>query len=95
LTIVVVVTCAAGLRSQQPAEIPVAITGVTVIDTTSGRLTPAMSVLIAGGRIAEVGPTSLVRIPERARRVDVAGKFLIRGSGTCTSTAGSTLRRSS
>ncbi len=56
-----------------------AILHVTVIDCTGAAEKPNSTVLITGDRIAEVGPSQTVRIPEGARVVDGSGKFLIPG----------------
>ena len=66
--------------SPQPADPPaIAITHVTVIDTTGGPAQPDMTVVIAGDCIAEVGKSGKVTIPKDARVVDATGKFLIPG----------------
>lgn len=63
-----------------PAEPPaIAITNVTVIDTTGGPVQPGMTVVITGDRITEVGKSGKVSIPKDARVVDATGKFLIPG----------------
>jgi imidazolonepropionase-like amidohydrolase len=58
---------------------PLAITGVTVIDTTGGAPRPGMTVVIEGERIAALGPSRDTPVPEKARVVHGAGKFLIPG----------------
>src|SRR5437588_6249066 len=58
---------------------PLLLTGVTVIDATGGPAQPGMSVVIAAGRIAQLGKTGKVAAPDNARVVDAAGKFLIPG----------------
>jgi len=58
---------------------PIAITGVTVIDATGADPRPGMTVLIAGERISAVGKAGEVAVPEKARVLDGAGKFLIPG----------------
>ena len=54
---------------------PLALTNVTVIDVGGGASQRGMTVVIEGQRIAAVGQT----VPEKARVVDAAGKFLIPG----------------
>ncbi len=68
-------------RSSGPAApaVPVAITHVTVIDTTGGPARADMTVLVEGDRITQVAPAALARVPEDARTLDGAGKFLIPG----------------
>ena len=63
----------------EPAGPPVAITNVTVIDTTGGPAKPNMTVVIQGGRIAAVGAAADTAVPKAARVVDGKGKFLIPG----------------
>lgn len=58
-------------------EAPVAITGVTVIDVESGQRLADQTVIVRGNRIAEAGAG--LRVPDGARVVDGAGKFLIPG----------------
>ena len=61
--VVVTMACGIVLRAQPSAARPVVITGVTIVDTTSGRLAPAMTVLLSGDRIEQVGSGSSVRVP--------------------------------
>jgi imidazolonepropionase-like amidohydrolase len=56
----------------------VAIRGVTVVDVKDGSLHPEHTVLVAGNRIAAVGPVQDVTVPDGAEIVD-AGGFLIPG----------------
>src|SRR5262245_62778223 len=56
-----------------------AITGVTVVDTTGGAPRPGMTVVIEGERIVGLGPAGEIAVPEKARVVQGAGKFLIPG----------------
>ena len=55
------------------------LTGVTVIDATGSPAQPDTTVVIEGDRIAAVGRSEEVTIPEGAQVVDTAGKFLIPG----------------
>jgi len=50
---------------------------VTVIDATGASAQPDRTVVITGGRIAEIGKSA--RIPKDAQTVDATGKFLIPG----------------
>jgi imidazolonepropionase-like amidohydrolase len=71
-----------GLRAQdRTGEVvrPLAITHVTVIDATGSPTQPDMTVVIEGDRIAVVGKSVDVRVPEGAQVVDATGKFLIPG----------------
>lgn len=79
----VLVTFALGLtRSQTKADIespPLAFTHVTVIDATGSPSQPDMTVIIEGDRIADVGKSANVSVPEGAQVVDATGKFMIPG----------------
>ena len=57
----------------------VAFTHVSVIDATGAPAKPDMTVVIVGDRIAEIGKTGEVFLPERAQVIDATGKFLIPG----------------
>jgi imidazolonepropionase-like amidohydrolase len=56
-----------------------AFVNVTVIDATGARPKLNMTVLVTGGRIAGIGRTDKLKVPESARVVDATGKFLIPG----------------
>jgi imidazolonepropionase-like amidohydrolase len=56
-----------------------AITHVTVIDATGSPAQPDMTVVIEGDRIAVVGKSAEVSLPNGAQVVDATGKFLIPG----------------
>jgi imidazolonepropionase-like amidohydrolase len=58
---------------------PLAITNVTVIDTTGGPNQPGMTVLVEGDRITTVGQTAAVQFPSGSRTVDGTGRYLIPG----------------
>ena len=70
---VVVSATASGQR------VPLAITGVTVIDGTGGAASPHMTVLISGGKIIAVDSMSQAIVPAQAHVIDGRGKFLIPG----------------
>src|SRR5688572_27152637 len=57
----------------------VAIRGVTVVDVRDGSLHPEHTVLVAGNRIAAVGPVRDVAVPDHAEIVEAAGRYLIPG----------------
>jgi len=61
------------------ADVPVALTHVTVIDATGTPAQPDMTVIISGGRITTLGPAVKVVVPAGARAIDATGKFLIPG----------------
>src|SRR5215207_41210 len=58
-----------------------AFTHVTVVDVTAREparaLEPDRTVVVTGNRIAAVGPSGRVRVPDGAEVVDASGKFLI------------------
>ena len=62
-----------------PAPGAVAITYVTVIDATGAAPRSDQTVLIQGERIAAVGPSGSLRVPEGTEVVDARGKYLIPG----------------
>jgi imidazolonepropionase-like amidohydrolase len=66
-------------QREGPAEAPIAITYVTVIDATGAPAQPDVTVIIARGHIASISPSPEAKIPQRANIVDGRGKFLIPG----------------
>jgi imidazolonepropionase-like amidohydrolase len=69
----------AGAASQAAAQDVVAISNVTVIPMTGADATPGQTVIVRGSRIADIGPTGGIRIPDGASVVDGTGKYLIPG----------------
>lgn len=61
------------------AQETIAITNVTVISMAGAGQTSARTVLVRDGRIAQIGPSSVIRVPPDARVVDGSRKFLIPG----------------
>lgn len=73
--------CTAHARSV-PRDIvaaTIAVTHVTVVDVLGGSVRRDQTVLIDGTRIAAVGPTGRVRIPQGSRVINGSGKYLIPG----------------
>jgi len=66
----------ASAHAQSPT---VAIRGVTVVDVRDGSLHPVHTVLVAGNRIAAVGPVHGVAVPDNAKIVEATGGYLIPG----------------
>ena len=62
-----------------PANQPLILTHVTVIDATGSLAKPDLSIVIRDHRIAALGPTSAMVLPKDAEIVDATGKFLIPG----------------
>jgi len=68
------------LISTLPAAAQVtALTGATVIDGNGGTPIPDAVIVIAGRKIAAVGPRSSVSVPAGAQRMDASGKYIIPG----------------
>jgi imidazolonepropionase-like amidohydrolase len=57
----------------------VAYVGATLVDGRGGPPVPDAAVVVLDGKIAAAGPRRDVRIPSGARRVELAGKFLLPG----------------
>lgn len=76
---VVGVLCLFHLACAHAQSPTVAIRGVTVVDVTDGSLHPEHTVLVTGNRIAAVGPTHEVAVPDDAAVVEAAGRYLIPG----------------
>ena len=57
----------------------IALVGGTLIDGTGAAPVPDSVVLIEKGRIVDAGPTSRVKIPSGAQKIDVRGKFILPG----------------
>lgn len=64
---------------QGVAQETIAIVGATVIDGNGGAPLPDATVVIESARIAAVGPSGSTAVPDGARIIDGAGKFLTPG----------------
>jgi len=62
-----------------PGQKALVFTHVTVIDATGAPAKPDMTVVIKGDRIAALGKTAKLDVPDNAYVVDATGKFLIPG----------------
>ncbi len=71
--------CLLVLACGHPQSPTVAIRGVTVVDVSDGSLHPEHTVVVAGNRIAAVGPAQKVAVPDAAEVVEGAGRYLIPG----------------
>jgi imidazolonepropionase-like amidohydrolase len=60
-------------------EDTLALVGGTLIDGTGSAPVPDSAVLIEKGRIIAAGPRSTVKIPGRAKKIDVRGKTILPG----------------
>lgn len=70
--------CATAAISQTTAP-STALVGGTVVDIDTGKMIPDAVVVITGDRITAMGPAATVPVPEGARRVPMAGKWLMPG----------------
>lgn len=70
--------CATAAISQTAAP-TTALVGGTVVDIDTGKSIPDAVVIITGDRITAMGPAATVPVPEGARRVPMAGKWLMPG----------------
>jgi imidazolonepropionase-like amidohydrolase len=68
-----------GRQEASSGQTALVFTHVTVIDATGAPAKPDMTVVIKGGRIAALGKTANLDVPENAHVVDATGKFLIPG----------------
>ena len=69
----------AGHSSRPPAPGTYAFVDVTVLPMDRERALTGQTVLVRDGRIAAVGPSASVRVPDDAQRIDAKGKFLMPG----------------
>ena len=70
-----------GVGSRQvwgQAESELLLNGVRVVDVETGRLSPATSVHIAGGKIVRIG-SQVADVPDSTVTVDLAGKVIMPG----------------
>jgi imidazolonepropionase-like amidohydrolase len=56
-----------------------ALINTTVVDVETGALLLNQTVLIAGNRITQIGPSAQLRLPSGAQVVEASGKYLIPG----------------
>ncbi|HSE97846.1 MAG TPA: amidohydrolase family protein [Blastocatellia bacterium] len=68
-----------GQTAPRASRETIALTNVTVIDATGVPPRAGMTVIIRGDRIAEIDRAGRLRVPDGARVIDAAGKFLIPG----------------
>jgi tetratricopeptide (TPR) repeat protein len=71
--------CLANDQTPGAKQAALALTHVTVIDTTGGPIKPDMTVVIRGSRIVQVAKSNEVRLPKNGKTVNATGKFLIPG----------------
>ncbi len=78
LLVLPLVLCTSG-KATPELHAHLVIEHVTVIDATGAPAKPDMTVVVTRGRIAALGKTGDVALPEGARRLDATGKFLVPG----------------
>jgi len=74
-----VVACTALAAPLLPAETPLVITHVNIVDVVDGRIQRDMTLLVVDGKIGEIRHGRGRKIPSRATLVDGSGKFAIPG----------------
>ncbi len=69
-----------GLRAafDRPSGV-LALTGATAITMNGTEVIRDATIIVQGNRITAIGPSASVQVPAGARRVDVAGKYVIPG----------------
>ena len=71
-------------EKKEKKEAPViALTGGILIDGNGGAPVPDAVVLIHGRKILQAGSSALVKVPEKAERIDIRGKFILPGFIDC------------
>src|SRR6266581_3340147 len=76
---VLIFLLAAGARANEPARVTLALSGGRVIDGYEGKPIEDAVVLIAGDRIAAVGPRSQVVVPPGTPTIDTRGMSVLPG----------------
>jgi len=79
LALILVAAPLEGQTAVPPAQQPLLLTHITVVDVTGGPSKPDMTVAITGGRIASILPSAGASVPPGAKVVNAAGKYLIPG----------------
>jgi imidazolonepropionase-like amidohydrolase len=77
--LVVLAAAASVARSQSKAEDVVALVGGRIISSPDATPADDSTVVIADGRILDVGPKSRVKIPSGAKTIDCAGLTIVAG----------------
>ena len=79
LALVLVAAPLEGQTAVPPAQQPLFLTHITVVDVTGGHSKPDMTVVIAGERITSIVSSVGASVPRGAKVVNAAGKYLIPG----------------
>ena len=70
-------------RPVKKEEPVIALVGGTLIDGTGAAPLLDATVVVRGSKIVEAGPSAKVKVPEKAERIDVKGKFILPGFIDC------------
>ena len=73
-SLIALLACSLGLSAQV-----IVLNNATVIDGTGAAPVEGLAIIMADGKIREMGPAAQIEIPEGAQVVDVSGKFVIPG----------------
>src|SRR5258705_10496650 len=79
LAFLLTILLSASVIAQNSASQSLVLTHVTVIDMTGAPPKPNMTIVITGNRIAALGKSSEISLPQNAIVVDASGKFMIPG----------------
>ena len=73
------IVCPAAASSMDSGAHAYSIEHVSVISMSSPEILIDQTVVVAGNRILRFGPSSLIRVPANAQRIDGRGKYLLPG----------------
>ena len=65
--------------AEPPATAGIAFTNITIIPMDRERVLGNQTLIVRGGKIAQLGPSSSITLPADARVIDGRGKFVIPG----------------
>jgi hypothetical protein len=68
-----------GASCVEARQQPIAFVNVTVVPMNQENVLPGQTVLVVGQRVAQIGPTTSVRLPANALKIDGRGDFLMPG----------------
>ncbi len=74
-----VLTCSLAAAQDATITTGTVITGVTMVNTRDGSLTPGMEVVIDSGRIVKIATAGSVRTVGTAQAIDASGKYGVPG----------------
>ena len=77
--VTILAVCGPTASQQRHSSPPIALVHVHVIPMDRERVLDDQTVVIADGKIAEIGPTSSVKVPPSAKKIDGSGKYLMPG----------------